>query len=121
MVAGWLPERFWQVETELRAALRFPPVGHALRLRVAGEPSVAAAVAAAVRTAVPGSDDVLGPVPEVGPGASGGGPGAAQGANVLLIKADDRAATLTALRPLRETWSRQGVEVRLDVDPVDAG
>ena len=40
---------------------------------------------------------------------------------MLLIKADDRAATLTALRPLRETWSRQGVEVRLDVDPVDAG
>ncbi len=113
-LAGWLPERFWQVEAELRGPLRFPPAAHALRLRVAGEPPAVTAVAAAVRTAVPAGDDVLGPVPEAGLGPSGAGA-------VLLIKADDRVATLAALRPLRETWSREGVDARLDVDPVDAG
>ena len=38
----------------------------------------------------------------------------------FLLKTDDRAATLAALRPLRESWSKAGVGHRLDVDPVDA-
>jgi primosomal protein N' (replication factor Y) (superfamily II helicase) len=38
----------------------------------------------------------------------------------LLIKSDDRDATLAALRPMREVWSKAGIDARLDVDPVDA-
>jgi primosomal protein N' (replication factor Y) (superfamily II helicase) len=37
----------------------------------------------------------------------------------LLLKTDDRAATLAALRPLRERWSKAGIDARLDVDPVE--
>jgi primosomal protein N' (replication factor Y) (superfamily II helicase) len=61
-----------------------------------------------VRSRLPSGDDLLGPVPH----------GDREG---FLIKSEDRTATLAALRPLREELSRQGVEVRLDVDPVDAG
>lgn len=103
-LAAWDPGGFWRAEAETRAALRFPPAAHALRLEVAGE-QVAADV---VSAALPAGDDLLGPVPH----------GDRQG---FLIKSDDRAATLAALRPLREEWSRSGVEARLDVDPVDAG
>jgi primosomal protein N' (replication factor Y) (superfamily II helicase) len=56
---------------------------------------------------LPAWDDVRGPIGSAGELA-------------FLIKPDDRAATLAALRPLRERWSREGVPCRLDVDPVDA-
>lgn len=102
-LAGWDPGGFWRSEVAVRTPLRFPPVAHALRLDVVRQ----AEGAAAVRAAVPDGDDVLGPLP------SGHW-------DRFLIKADDLAATLAGLRPLRESWSRAGVEHRLDVDPVDA-
>jgi primosomal protein N' (replication factor Y) len=102
----WDPGAFWRQEAPLRAPLRFPPHAHAIRLEVAGDDP--GTVLRAVRGVMPASDDVLGPVP-------------ADGRWLLLLKVDDRAATLAALRPLREAWSRTGVEVRVDVDPVDAG
>jgi hypothetical protein len=37
------------------------------------------------------------------------------------VRSSDRPATLSALRPLRDRLSRQGVELRVDVDPVDLG
>jgi hypothetical protein len=60
-----------------------------------------------VRAALPDGDDVLGPVP-------------VEGRQGLLIKSDDRDASLAGLRTLREGWSKAGVEARLDVDPVEA-
>lgn len=103
-LAAWDPGAFWRAEAELRAALRFPPAAHALRLEVAGEPDASTRL----REALPAGDDLLGPVPH-------------EGREAFLLKSDDRDATLAALRPLREAWSRAGVEARLDVDPVDAG
>jgi primosomal protein N' (replication factor Y) (superfamily II helicase) len=103
-LAAWDPGSFWRAEAEVRAALRFPPAAHALRLEVAGD----AASSTRVAEALPDGDDLLGPVPH-------------EGREAFLLKCDDRDATLAALRPLREEWSRAGVEVRLDVDPVDAG
>jgi hypothetical protein len=64
-------------------------------------------LAAAVRAHLPDGTDVLGPLP-------------VDGEVTFLLKTDDRAGTLAALRPLRETWSKAGVAHRLDVDPVDA-
>lgn len=103
-LAAWDPGGFWRAEAELRAALRFPPAAHALRLEVAGEPDASTRL----REVLPAGDDLLGPVPH-------------EGREAFLLKSDDRDATLAALRPLREAWSRAGVEARLDVDPVDAG
>jgi primosomal protein N' (replication factor Y) (superfamily II helicase) len=101
---AWDPGGFWKSEVELRALLRFPPAAHALRLEVGGGEEVASTL----REALPEGDDLLGPVP--GDGRAG-----------YLIKSDDPAATLAALHEPRRTWSQQGVEVRVDVDPVDAG
>ncbi|WP_157041906.1 hypothetical protein [Nitriliruptor alkaliphilus] len=100
----WDPGAFWRTEVATRAELRFPPVAVAIRLAVTSDdPALAAQVAAHL----PAGTDVLGPLP-------------LDGEVSFLLKTDDRAATLAALRPLRETWSKAGVGHRLDVDPVDA-
>jgi primosomal protein N' (replication factor Y) (superfamily II helicase) len=104
-LAAWDLGAFWRTEVSIRAPLRFPPVAHALRLEVASDEPME--LLTDVASALPSGDDVLGPVP-------------ADGRQGLLIKSDDREATLLALRPLRELWSKAGVEARLDVDPVDA-
>lgn len=103
-LAAWDIGGFWREEAALRAPLRFPPAAQALRLEVSGD---GPAVTAALREALPGETDLLGPLP-------------VEGRQAYLLKTDDRRAVLAALRPLRETWSREGCEVRLDVDPVDA-
>jgi primosomal protein N' (replication factor Y) (superfamily II helicase) len=103
----WDPGAFWRAEVELRGALRFPPAAVAIRLGVSGVDGDGLALAADVRDAVCAGDDVLGPLP-VG------------GEITFLLKVDDRAATLAALRPLQQAWSKQGATVRVDVDPVDA-
>jgi primosomal protein N' (replication factor Y) len=100
----WDPGAFWRSEVATRAALRFPPVAVAIRLAVS---SADPGLAAAVRTHLPAGTDVLGPLP-------------LGDETTFLLKTDDRAATLAALRPLREAWSKAGVGHRLDVDPVDA-
>ena len=101
---AWDPGGFWRAEAELRSMLRFPPAAHAVRLEVAA----GAGAAERIRAALPDGDDLLGPVQH-------------EGREGFLLKCDDRDATLEALRPLREAWSRDSVEVRVDVDPVDAG
>jgi primosomal protein N' (replication factor Y) (superfamily II helicase) len=102
-LATWDLGAFWRAEVAIRTPLRFPPAAHALRLEVAtDDPS---GLAASVRAALPPTDDVLGPIPS-------------EDRQALLLKSDDREATLTALRPLREAWSRAGTDARLDVDPV---
>ncbi|MEX1164340.1 MAG: hypothetical protein WEB03_12250 [Nitriliruptor sp.] len=100
----WDPGAFWKAEIVTRTALRFPPAAVAIRLGVA---TTDPGLGAAVRAAVPPGTDVLGPLP-------------VEGELTFLLKADDRAATLAALRPLREAWSKAGTTHRLDVDPVDA-
>jgi primosomal protein N' (replication factor Y) (superfamily II helicase) len=104
-LAAWDLGSFWRTEVSIRTPLRFPPVAHAMRLEVAGEDPME--LRTEVTACLPDGDDVLGPVP-------------VEGRQGLLIKSDDRGATLAALRPLRERWSKAGVEARLDVDPVDA-
>lgn len=104
-LASWDPGSFWRTESALRAPLRFPPAAHALRMAVA---TAGDEVMSAVQAVLPAGDDLMGPVPGDG------------GMALFLIKTDDRGATLAALRPVREQWSRDGIEARLDVDPVDA-
>jgi primosomal protein N' (replication factor Y) (superfamily II helicase) len=104
-LAAWDLGAFWRQEVAIRTPLRFPPVAHALRLEVATDDP--AQLVAEVRSALPPGDDVLGPVP-------------VERRHGLLVKTDDRRATVAALRPLRTRWSKAGVEARLDVDPVDA-
>jgi primosomal protein N' (replication factor Y) len=101
----WDPGGFWRTEAAVRAELRFPPAATAIRLDVAG---TGVEVAAELRRAVPVGDDVLGPLP--------GGE-----RSTVLLRSGDRGATLAALAPLRREWSRAGLDVRVDVDPVDVG
>lgn len=117
-LAAWDPGAFWRAEAELRGALRFPPIAHALRLSVAVEAGASASTRGSsspidevideVRAALPTGDAVLGPVPR-------------DGRLALLVKSDDRAASLAALAPVRAGASRAGLDLRVDVDPVDAG
>jgi primosomal protein N' (replication factor Y) (superfamily II helicase) len=104
-LAAWDPGGFWRTEVGVRAPLRFPPLAHAMRLEVG--PVADGDVTTLVRGALAEGDELLGPLP-------------VDGRSGYLVKAADRDATLRALRPLRERWSKAGVEVRLDVDPVDA-
>lgn len=99
----WDPGAFWRAEVGRRGELGFPPVGHAIRLDAASD---ADRVRADLTTSLPDADVVLGPVPE-------------DGRYGFLVKSRDRGATVTALRPLREAWSKDGLDVRVDVDPVD--
>ncbi|MDP8960875.1 MAG: hypothetical protein M3N32_04565, partial [Actinomycetota bacterium] len=101
----WDPGAFWREEARRRSELRFPPAAHAVRLDVRGD---GRRVAVDLRSLLPKSDDVLGPRP------LGGRSG-------LLVKSADRAATLAALAPLRAAWSHEGVDVRVDVDPIGVG
>ena len=101
-LAAWDPGAFWRTEAAVRTALRFPPAASALRLALAAGTAIDA-----LRRALPPGDDLLGPTP-------------VDGRDGYLVKTDDRAASLAALRPLREAWSHDGIEVRVDVDPVDA-
>jgi primosomal protein N' (replication factor Y) (superfamily II helicase) len=108
-LVAWDSGGFWRAETATRAALRFPPAAHALRLDAPA--TAAGAVTDGLAAALDGTgDEVLGPVPLGDDGARIG----------WLVKADDRVATVAALREVRETWAREGLDVRLDVDPVDA-
>lgn len=102
-LTAWDPAGFWRAEIENRAALRFPPITTAIRLQLRPDPDRESKL----REVIPPSDELLGPLPE-------------QGWHGYLIKSADRMTTLVALRPWREVAAREGSEVRLDVDPVDA-
>ncbi len=103
-LVGWDPRGFWQSEAAERSVLRFPPAAHAIHLDAPEE----ADIATAVREVVPAGDDVLGPLPEAD-------------RQRFLLKVDDRAATLRAIAPLRRQLSKDGVDLRVDVDPVQVG
>ncbi|MEX2328595.1 MAG: hypothetical protein WD575_02605 [Nitriliruptoraceae bacterium] len=98
----WDPGAFWRHEAPLREPLRFPPAAQAIRVEVAGD---AALRVQEIRASLADGDDVLGPIPE-------------GSRHRFLVRCDDRTRTLEALVPLRSVWSRDGVEVRIDVDPV---
>ncbi len=102
-LAAWDPGAFWRAEVATRATLRFPPITTAIRLQMPPDPDREAAL----RDLVPPEDELLGPLPQ-------------EGRHDYLIKATDRVETLAALRGWREEAGRQGAEVRIDVDPVDA-
>ncbi len=105
-LVAWDAEGFWRIEEEHRRPLRLPPHSSAIRVDVPGDfPDPLAQVRA--HTA-PG-DDVVGPLPLV------------RDRRALLIRSQDRTATLAALWPLREAASRKGLDLRVDVDPVDLG
>jgi primosomal protein N' (replication factor Y) len=107
---AWDPALFWVEESALRAAVRLPPHTHAIRLEHhGGRGSVAGGLTARLREALAPGDDLVGPLP------------LAEGSVAYLVRSVDRLATLGALRPLREEFSRAGVDLRLDVDPVDLG
>ncbi len=99
----WDPGGFWRAEAATRAELRFPPAVHAIRLDVGDG---AERVAAELREGLAPGDTLLGPLPQGGRAS-------------LLVKADDRVVTLARMAPLRRAWSRDGLDVRVDVDPVD--
>ncbi len=107
-LSAWDPGGFWRREVATRAVLRFPPAAHAIRL---SSPPGAAVddlpLSRGLAEVLPAGDELLGPVP-------------AEGRDGYLLKCDDRAATLTALAPIRAAASRVGVDLRVDVDPVDA-
>jgi len=101
----WDAEAFWATETIMRAPVGLPPCRRAIRLETRTVVDLADRIPAHV---APG-DRVIGPLP------------LQDGRAAFLVLHDDRAATLAALLPLREELSRRGVELRLDVDPVDLG
>jgi primosomal protein N' (replication factor Y) len=100
----WDAAAFWAEESTARAPLGLPPLRFAVRLETS-DPGLIGPL----RQHVAEGDVVVGPLPLDG------------GRSALLVLCDDRSATLAALRPLRELHSRQGSDLRLDVDPVDLG
>lgn len=94
------PNGYWEREAEVRAELGYPPARSLLS--VTAPVDVAQEVAAALREQLPADDDIL------GPDLSG----------ATLVKARALAATLAALRPLREDWGLRDRKVRVDVDPL---
>jgi len=105
-LVDWDADAFWTAEEELRRPLRLPP--HAPAIRLEFERSFEDALGR-VRDHLAAGDVVVGPLP------------IARGRRALLIRSQDRASTLAALWPLRAALSRQGTELRVDVDPVDLG
>jgi primosomal protein N' len=105
-LVAWDAEGFWRAEEEFRRPLRLPPHTPAIRVDV---PESFPDPLAQVRANVAPGDDVVGPLPLGG------------ARRALLIRSQDRIATLEALWPLRELASRKGLDLRVDVDPVDLG
>lgn len=102
---AWDVDAFWAAETALRRPLGLPPLRPALRI----EAPAALRLHERIPALLGGADALVGPQPLAG------------GRAALLVLCEDRATTLAALRPLRDSLSRQGADVRLDVDPVDLG
>lgn len=96
----WDPGSFWRDQAPRRSQFGLPPGRQAIAVELRAPDEVIRDLNAAV-----GDAAVLGPV-------------TVDGARRLLLLSTDRAATLDALRPLREAWSKDGIDVRVDVDPV---
>lgn len=110
-ITSWDPGHFWRKEATLRQVLGFPPARYALRLTFPWvSPEAADTLTQAIREALPPADALLGPIVADTPGRG-----------ELLIKSDDRQVTLASLALLRNTASRSGTDLRVDVDPVTIG
>jgi len=105
-LVAWDPDLFWAEETDLRRPVRLPPVGQVIRIDVHTHGLDLPAMLAG---ALPTGDRLVGPLPLEG------------GTAAYLLTVEDRVRTLSALRPIREDLSRRGLDVRLDVDPIDLG
>jgi primosomal protein N' (replication factor Y) len=105
-LASWDPDLFWDEETQMRAAVRLPPVVSVLRFEVHAS---GVDLRRLLRGVLLPGDEIVGPLPMDGR------------ASAYLVKCADRRGTLSALRPVREELSRSGADVRLDVDPIDLG
>lgn len=99
----WDPGSFWRHETHLRASLHLPPDAEAVRIEVRGDtPGIVDTVLADLADVA----FVLGPMPT-------------DDGMVIVATAPQRAAIISALQPARMRMSRDGVDVRIDVDPID--
>jgi primosomal protein N' (replication factor Y) (superfamily II helicase) len=109
---------FLAAELERRGALRYPPFSHLVAINLAAEDSerldsTAERLALLLRGTVPPSTDVLGPAPVF----------RLRGRHRrrLLLKAAERAETVTAVREAVERLGSEralrGVAVGVDVDP----
>jgi primosomal protein N' (replication factor Y) len=105
-------------ELERRRALRYPPFSHLVSLELAAadpEPAQRAAgrLAEALRPALPDGTDLLGPAPRFRVRR--------RHRRRLLLKADDREATVACVRAavesLADRGELRGVAVAVDVDP----
>jgi primosomal protein N' len=105
-LAAWDPDLFWDEETRTRAAVRLPPAVSVLRFEVH---TTGIDLRRLVTPALLVGDELVGPLSIDGRGSA------------YLVKCADRRATLAALRPVRDELSRDGADVRLDVDPIDLG
>ena len=103
-IAAWDPSGYWRSEAPLRDELGFPPGGRLVRV---GAPAATAEeVGAALRAAVGSQAVVLGPL-------------RADDRARWLCKTDDLAGLLAALHEQRVAWSKDGADVRVDVDPLE--
>lgn len=104
-IAQWDPSGYWRSEAPLRDELAFPPGGRLVRIdapvQAADElgPALLAAVGAAAM--------VLGPLRD-------------DDRARWLCKTDDVPAFLGAIHEQRVAWSKDGADVRVDVDPLEA-
>lgn len=94
----WDPDGFWRGEAARRAELGYPPARVLIHMDVA---TGATEVASQVTEVLPRDDDLSGPSLD----------------GRLVVKSTDPRGTLSALRPLRQRWSRDDIRVPVDVDP----
>ncbi|MEX0592249.1 MAG: hypothetical protein WD152_02145 [Nitriliruptoraceae bacterium] len=99
----WEAGAFWRQEVSLRQPLRLPPTAQAIRIEFRDAPN---SVQSSLEAAVVQGDLLMGPMP-------------IDGGEAYLLACDDRHATLRALQDLRCEWSQAGVDVRVDVDPIN--
>jgi primosomal protein N' len=105
-IAAWDPSAYWRHEAPLRDELAWPPGGRLVQLDAPAEHKQA--VGGELVDAVGAHAMVLGPLRD--------------GDRVRwLAKTDDVPHLLAALDGLRRQWSRDNLDVRVDVDPVEPG
>lgn len=109
---------FLEVELERRRALHYPPFSHLVRINLSAEQeakleAVAATVAGELRQALPRGSELLGPAPMFRVRN--------RHRRRILIKVDDRAGTIAAVREVVEgraaDRSLKDVALGVDVDP----
>jgi primosomal protein N' (replication factor Y) len=92
-----------EAEMQARAAVGFPPAGEIIVVEAAGAPATADA---ALREAVAGRADVLGPAES-------------RGRMRWLLQGRDLQGPRLMLRRVVQDWRDAGARVRVDADPID--